>query len=164
MIPIAVALFYCKLSTSITSQFSWITSQTFKFKYENLSIFLYRLILFLFSLFRSTMVNSMIIASYQISSWHYLDTYHIYLNQSCLAHTYSNYNCVIWVKCVMSQSQVLLLLLWCWFNSTIIAHDHVPSYPTTPLWAILLNITQSCPILAYLILYTCIELFNLQMS
>jgi hypothetical protein len=44
--PIAVALFYGNISISITSQISWTTSQTFKFKYGNLSIFTIGIILY----------------------------------------------------------------------------------------------------------------------
>jgi hypothetical protein len=63
----------------------------------------------------STLENPMIIPSYQISSWdhlesmsylskQHLDQDHIYLDLSSLAHTYSNYNSVVWVKCDASQS------------------------------------------------------------
>jgi hypothetical protein len=61
-------------------------------------------------MFPSTLENPMTIPSYQISSWdhfdpmpylskQHLDQDHIYLDLSYLVHTYSNYNCVIWVKC-----------------------------------------------------------------
>jgi hypothetical protein len=50
MIPIAVALYYYKLSISITSKFSWNTSQLFKFKYEDLSYPIIEIILFPFNL------------------------------------------------------------------------------------------------------------------
>jgi hypothetical protein len=63
----------------------------------------------------STLENPMIIPSYQISSWDHfdpmpylskphLDQDHIYLDLTCLAHTYSNFNSVVWVKCDVSQS------------------------------------------------------------
>jgi hypothetical protein len=79
-------------------------------------VFLYRLILFLFqSVTPSTLENPTIIPSYQISSWdhfdpisylskQHLDQDHIHLDLSCLVHTYSNFNCVVWVKCDTSQS------------------------------------------------------------
>jgi hypothetical protein len=58
----------------------------------------------------STLENPMIIPSYQISSWdhfdpmsylskQHLDQDHIHLDLSCIVPTYSNYKCVIWVKC-----------------------------------------------------------------
>jgi hypothetical protein len=74
-------------------------------------VFLYRLILFLFqSMIPSTLENPMIIPSYQKSSWDHLDPMsylskqhldqdHIHLDLSCIVPTYSNYKCVIWVKC-----------------------------------------------------------------
>jgi hypothetical protein len=34
----------------------------------------------------------------------HLDQDHIHLDLSCLAHTYSIFNCVVWVKCDTSQS------------------------------------------------------------
>jgi hypothetical protein len=66
-------------------------------------------------MFLSTLANPMIIPSYQISSWDHfdpmsylskphLDQDHLHLDLSSLAHTYSNYNSVVWVKCDASQS------------------------------------------------------------
>jgi hypothetical protein len=166
MIPFAVSLFYCKLSTSITSKFSWITSPLFKFKYEDLSIFLHRLILFLFSLFISTIVNPMIIASYQISSKQHLDItliqYKIYLNPVYQSHTYSNYNCVNWVNGVVSQSLVLFYLC----SIVILSSHHIPIPHVSnrifePYFQVSLIHIQYH---ALLILFTCIELFNRRMS
>jgi hypothetical protein len=158
MNPIAVALFYCKLFSSITSQISWTTSQTFKFKYENLSIFLHRLILFLFQhCFFSTMVNPMIIPIHQ----DHLDTtliqYHMHLSLICLVHIYSNYNCVIWVKCGVSQPYVLLLLLWCWLNlhhstwsCSMLSNKTFEPYPQYLFLKLNSLFTYSCwPILNY---------------
>jgi hypothetical protein len=116
MIPIAVALFYCKLSSSITSKFSWITSPTFKFKYENLSIFIHRLFLFLFSSVSFNHSKSYDHTHSPISSRKHLDPCHIYQNLSCLAHIYSNYNCVIlstvWFISIIDST----LLMWCCYN------------------------------------------------
>jgi hypothetical protein len=58
----------------------------------------------------STLENPMIIPSYQISYWdhfdpmsylskQHLDQDHIHLDLSCIVPTYSNYKCVVWVKC-----------------------------------------------------------------
>jgi hypothetical protein len=150
MNPIAVAFFYCNLSSSITSQISWTTSQLFRFKYENWSISPIWLILFLFNMVLSTIVSPMIISSYQSSSWHHLDPYHVYLNQSYLAHIYSNYNWVIWVRCVATQLSVLLLLMWCWYT---LLHSTYP-YSMYPIesWIKFSNIIHSNQILYLLIL------------
>jgi hypothetical protein len=70
----------------------------------------------------STLENPMIIPSYQISSWDHfypmsclskqrLDQDHIYSDPPCLVHTYSNYNCVVWVKCDTSQSYNSILAI-----------------------------------------------------
>jgi hypothetical protein len=32
-----------------------------------------------------------------------LTQFHTYINLACLVHKYSSYNCVIWVKCDVSQ-------------------------------------------------------------
>jgi hypothetical protein len=78
-------------------------------------VFLYRLILFLFqSMIPSSLENPTIIPSYQISSWdhfdpisylskQYLDQDHFHLDLSHIVPTYSNYKCVIWVKCDTSN-------------------------------------------------------------
>jgi hypothetical protein len=116
MIPIALALFYCKISISITSKFSWINLQLFKFKYEDLSNYLHKLILILFGLFHLYNSKSYDHTYSPTSSWHHIDTYHIYLNLVCLIHTYSNFNWAIWVKVwyisilVTTFANVVLLL------------------------------------------------------
>jgi hypothetical protein len=71
--------------------------------------------LYLLAMFLLPLANPMIIPSYQISSRdhfdpvsylskQHLDQDHIYLDLSYLVPTYSNYNCVVWVKCDTSQS------------------------------------------------------------
>jgi hypothetical protein len=98
IIPIEVTFFYCKLFISITPIFYWITSQLFKFKYKDLSNFLYRSILILSQLmFSSTLVNPMILVSYQISSWDHFDPMSHLPKSIFLIHIYSNCNCATWV-------------------------------------------------------------------
>jgi hypothetical protein len=124
MIPIAIALFYCKLFSGITSifllnHFTIIQILIWEFEYS-----LYQLVLVLFQLmFSSTLVIPMIIPIHQISSRHHLDplSYHTYLNLSCLVHIYSNCNCATWVRyeyiSIQYSTSAIVVLIQFYYHS-----------------------------------------------
>jgi hypothetical protein len=162
--PIAVALSYCKLFTSITSifllnHFTIIQVLIWEFEY-----FLYRLILFLSIIFPSALVNPMFIASYQISSRHHLDPCLVHLNLFCLIQIYSNCNCATWVgyEFFINYRFYFAIVVWnqFYYHSSW-SYFIMFNEPFELCSQMSIIHTQSY---AYLILFTCIELFNLQMS
>jgi hypothetical protein len=113
------------------------------------------------SMFPSTLVNPMFIPIHQKSSWDHLDPYLVHLSLFCLVHIYSNCNCATWVKCEFISNLNSILPMWCCYNP----------YHSMCLYTMWINEPlELCPHMstihtqsnAHLVLFTCIELFNLQ--